>query len=496
MWLYWARHLSGGYDGRVAEVLGVSNMSFRHWPRWSPLIWRHGPFIVLLAAAAAVRILAWLAIHPAMWVLLDGVGYVLQAMDPRPGNFRPSGYALLMLRPLLPAHSLSLVTALQHAMSLGVGVLTYAALIRLGLPRWVSVLAALPLLFDGYLISLEQMVGSDLLFGTLVAVGLLLLVWRAGRPPHLVVAAAGLALGLAAITRVAGTPLPAAALLFLLLPRPAWSRLAVLGVAVAVPVVLYGVWFSQFYGGFNLTATSGIYLYAHTTVFVDCRRVHFSDQGLYRLCPTGTHKEDWYIFAPDSPINDAGLPWLEADRRARTFALEAIEQQPADFVRLAWSDLVTSFGWDQSGVLPGVGFVPQALPASAHTAGIAYQRRDPGPLVRPRLLDFMQRYEAIVSVPPPAYLLVLVVGMVGLVFGRDPKRRHLHRSLLLFLGTAALLLVVPAVTTLPDSRYRVPAVAELGPILAISGWLVAQRWLSQREDASDSSPSDEPGHAP
>jgi len=348
--------------GRMAEVSGGVNMSSRLKPLCSDLIRRNWPFAALLALATAVRVVTWLAIHPAMWVLLDGIGYVLEAIDPQPDPFRPSGYALLMLRPLLPAHSLSLVTALQHAMGLGVGVLTYATLIRLGLPRWVAALGAVPILFDGYVINLEQMVASDMLFSTFVAVAVLFLIWHAARPPYLVVAAAGLLFGMSAITRVAGVPVIAAGLLFLLLRRPTWSRLAVLSVAFAIPVTLYGAWFSQTYGRFNLTATNGIYLYAHTTNFVDCGRVHFTDPYLYKLCPTGTHREDWYIFNPSSPVAKAGLPVMTINNKAGKFALEAIEQQPGNFAALAWQGVVTSFGGDQSRVFTDLTFRPQILP--------------------------------------------------------------------------------------------------------------------------------------
>nr|MDQ6900620.1 hypothetical protein [Candidatus Dormibacteraeota bacterium] len=196
--------VSQAASGRTATVERAGDAVQRHWL-----------LLAVLAPAVILRMMAWFAINPAWWILGDAIAYLQDAMHLHPDNWRPSGYSLLLLRPLLPMHSLSLVTGVQHVMGVGVGVLVYATSLRLGLPRWVAVLAAIPALFDGYVIATEQMLASESLFATLMVVALVLLLWPAGRPAHLLVAAAGLLLALAALTRTVGLPLIAVAALFL-----------------------------------------------------------------------------------------------------------------------------------------------------------------------------------------------------------------------------------------------------------------------------------------
>jgi hypothetical protein len=80
-----------------------------------------------LVLAALLRGLAWYAIHPGWWILGDTISYLYDAMQLRPEKWRPSGYSLLVLWPLLPAHRLSLVTGVQHVMGLLVAIGVYAS---------------------------------------------------------------------------------------------------------------------------------------------------------------------------------------------------------------------------------------------------------------------------------------------------------------------------------------------------------------------------------
>jgi hypothetical protein len=60
---------------------------------------RHWPILVILVPAAGLRALAWLAVHPAWWILGDSIDYVAGALHIQPGRWRPSGYSLLVLKP-------------------------------------------------------------------------------------------------------------------------------------------------------------------------------------------------------------------------------------------------------------------------------------------------------------------------------------------------------------------------------------------------------------
>ena len=56
----------------------------------------------------------------------------------------------------------------------------YAVLLRRGAPRWVATLAAAPVLLDAYQLQLEQTIMPDVLFETMIAAGLVVLLWRRG----------------------------------------------------------------------------------------------------------------------------------------------------------------------------------------------------------------------------------------------------------------------------------------------------------------------------
>jgi hypothetical protein len=449
------------------------------------LLARHWPFLVILALAAALRVVAWLAIHPAWWILGDSISYLQDALQLQPDRWRPSGYSLLVILPLAPAQHIALVTAVQHVMGLTVGLLMYAILLRLGLPRWAATLAAIPALFDGYVVASEQMLAAEATFVILVVGALALLLWRGGRPQWWVAGAAGLLLGLAAITRTVGLPLIALPVLVLLLPRPAWSRLAALSAAFALPICLYAGWFAHTYGQVNLTASTGIFLYGRATQFVDCGRVHFSDQRLRLLCPTepiGSRNELYYVFNPSSPPTRLGLSLTATNDMAGRFASEAIRAQPADYLRLSWTGVVATFEWDQSSLFNDLLFIPgEVLPPDARPIGLAYQGgRDPGPFDRPALAHAMLAYEGIAMTRGTLCLLALLVAAVAMIFGRDQDGRGLRAALVLTAGTAALLLLVPAMTAGIAPRYRVPAIPEVWLAVAISASLLVNRWRARR----------------
>ncbi len=453
--------------------------------RWIGEVVRcHWPILVLLLPAAALRTAAWLAVHPAMWILGDSIGYLDDALRLRPDRWRPSGYSVMVLRPLLEFHRLSLVTAVQHVMGLGVGVLVYATLLRLGLPRWIAALAAVPVLFDGYVLASEQLLASEPLFVLLVVGALCLLVWRDDSSGHVAVVAAGLLLGLAAVTRIVGLPLIGVAALALLLPRPAWSKLAALCVASALPLGAYALAFDHAYHRFNLTASSGIFLYGRTVNFVDCQKVQFSDDRLRRACPKepiGQRNELWYDFDYNSPFAKMGLSDVAANDLAGQFALEAIRAQPAGYAELSWKGLVQSFEWDQSSLYNDLVFrMDVPLPAAARASGIAYQGRDPGPQYRPSLVRTLAAYQRVASVPATACLLALLVALAGLLLGRDPDRRGLRVAVLVTSGATAVLLLVPALTAMAQPRYRVPAIPAACLALALGGTLLANRWKELR----------------
>lgn len=453
----------------------------------SELLRRHWPILALLLGATVLRGLAWYAVHPAWWIIGDTIGYLNVALHHVPERWRPGGYALMMLLPLLPFHHVALVTVVQHLMGLAGGVLVYATLLRLGIPHWAAALASVPALFDGYIVASEQMLASEALFGFLVIAGLAVLLWRADRPGYVEVVAAGLLLGLSTLTRIVGLPLIAVAVLILLLQRAGWLRLVALTAAFALPLLLYSAWFDRHYGVFNLTASSGVFLYGRTVNFVDCGKVRFTDESLRRLCPTEPvwkRNEIWYVFDPESPVAKTGLSVAGSNDLAGRFAAEAIRAQPGDYAMLALAGVVATFEWDQGVTYNDMLFdQDHTLPEDGLVAGLAYQRgADPRPITDPPLAHALRAYEGVVSVPGTVCLLALLLALAALALGRDPNRRGLRPALLLTAGVAAVLLLVPALTAIAAPRYRVPAIPALCLVVVISASLIASRIRGRRQD--------------
>lgn len=452
--------------------------------RFPGALWRHSPFLVVLVLAMLLRAAAWYAVSPGWWILGDTIGYIFDAVHLRPDLWRPSGYSLLVLRPLLRAHDLSLVTAVQHLMGLLVAVAVYATMLRLSIPSWGALLATLPPLFDGYVVGTEQMLASEALFGALVAGAVVTILWRADGPGWFEVLLAGLLLGLSAITRITGLPLVAVLLVALLLRGTHLLRVLALCVAFAVPVAAYSYWFHHWYGRVNLTASSGIFMYGRASNFVDCGRVSFPDERLRDLCPTepvGQRNEYFYMFDANSPLSRLHLNMVDSNEMAGRFAAAVISAQPADYVRQALQGTLTSFRPQQDFGPDDVRFaVREPLPGFASYVGAEYQAgRDPGPRYRPYLVGWLARYQSVAFVPGTVCALVLALAVVAFALDRNPKRRRLRSALVLTAGTAAVLLIVPAVTAIPAPRYRVPALPELSLAAALGCRILLDRWRTR-----------------
>ena len=182
----------GREDAAAAGTRGGAGAGWR-------LVRRHWIFALLLAGGLGLRVLATVAYRPAL-LYIDSAKYL-----EGPGGTAPQGYRAL-LRLLDPAGGFALVAAVQHLFGLAMGVALYAVLRRRGAPRWAAALAAAPVLLDAYQLQLESTIMPDALFETMIAAGLVLLLWRRTASVPLV-AAGALVLGAAATVREIGAVL-------------------------------------------------------------------------------------------------------------------------------------------------------------------------------------------------------------------------------------------------------------------------------------------------
>ena len=154
------------------------------------LLRAHWPLLVVLAIAATVRVAVAIAYHPAIF-FGDSWAYLDLAYGGNPVGFapdRPSGYPMLIDLLSIFGRSLGAITTAQHLAGLLTGVLVYALLLRLRVPRWLATAGAAVVLLDAYAIALEQQILAEAFFTLALAASFFLVVgtrsgagWRSRR---------------------------------------------------------------------------------------------------------------------------------------------------------------------------------------------------------------------------------------------------------------------------------------------------------------------------
>ncbi|MFC4116706.1 hypothetical protein [Nonomuraea zeae] len=418
----------------------------------------HRVFAVLLALAAALRVVTMLGYRPAQLYWYDSFTYLDTAVHLAPSaTFHPSGYPLL-LRALWPAHSVELIAAVQHAMGLAVAVMLYAVLRRRSLPGWGAALATVPGLFDASFLRLEHAVLSDTQFIFLIVAGLAVLMWSPVLSARAAVAA-GLLFALAALTRTIALPLLLLVLLVLAVRRAGRRRLAALALAGTLPLAAYAAWYGQHHGRYALSGADGVALWARTMTFADCRIVQPPPEQAV-LCPNGTVVDaaSEYVWAPGSSINLLPGDRFRHNDLARSFALRVIAAQPLDYLREVVRDTSIAFSWTPiahpARVTPAFGFSRGhwSLPDQP-LIGKVRQEYDPGIRAMSPVgpyADFLIAYQYVAYLRGPLLGAILLLGAAAAV--RRP------RIALLPWAIAMGLLVAPVAVLDFDHRYVLPVI--------------------------------------
>jgi hypothetical protein len=445
----------------------------------------HRLFCSVLAFATLVRIVIMLGYPPALWYP-DSLPYVQAALHPFPYVIRPVGYSFLLIL-LEPLHSVLTVTALQHVMGLIIGIAAYVLLrSRFGLSSWTATLAAVPALLSAYEIQIEHFVLSDTFFGVLVTLAVVLVMWRPV-PKVWTCAIAGLLLSWAALARSQGLLLAVPFVLYLAaqltrrdLRRRVIGGIFALGVALAMPLALYAVWFDHDNGSFELTTSTGAFLYSRVAGFADCSVIKppADERWLCLSAPPGKRPfEGYYVWGSGSPLLHGPAPEFSAkvNSLATDFAIRAVEAQPLDYLKAVWHSTAETFtvrrdptpaGQSQSLYLFPAS-VPQSLQALAtanyedYQYGYSYNGNvNPSTRVVQPFAAIIRGYQRYFVVPGPLLGLIVLLGGVGVAVA---WRRFGGPALLPWLS-GVVLIVTPAATADFDARYVVSAV----PVFCIS----------------------------
>jgi hypothetical protein len=459
----------------------------------------HKLFTGALAVGAVLRLFACIGYPGALWFAGDSYVYLGAALRPQPNLSKSTGYSFF-LRLLLPFHSLTLVTALQHLMGLTVAVLIYVLLRRNNVSKTWSAIATLPVLLDGYIIEDEHLVMAETIFTFCLMVAVTLVLWRP-RTTWWVAAIGGLLAGYAAIVRSEGAIMLAVLPLFLLLRGWAWKTLRgwlvaiVFAVASLIPVGAYMSWFHERTGHYGVTMSTGFYLWGRVSSFADCARIQ----------PTG----DEAVVCPTTPIVDRTPPgnfvWhapqVHADMRSlggpvsykgnqvlTDFAIHAVEAQPLSYAKTIFFNTMMSFGFPRV-AYPGAGttyyysfhlhyvtatynLLPPDNPnhewipgGTAYQDWLSYGHQAPGVVHKIAAIPILV-YQRVVFTYGPLLALIFLVGLGGLIGVR--RRGWQVKSLRLYWAprgtsmlpwvTAVALLVFPILLADFDYRYLLPAI--------------------------------------
>lgn len=324
-------------------------------------VWRtHRLFTVVACLSILPRFVAAMGFKPAL-LIQDSFSYLREGTNLGPGELRPAGYPM-MLRVLEPFHSLLLVTTVQHAMGIAIGILIYSILHSRGLPAWAATLAAVPTLFDARQIWLESSILPDTLFTLVLMIAVAILIMR----PKLGILSAvivGVLVAYASVIRGNGAPVIVIVVAFLLVRRVGWRVIVACVVAFAVPLLGYVMWFYSSYGQFNITNSSGLFLWSRTMSFANCAIIK-PPADLLPLCPQnqpGYQAGPTPAWSADAVVNqrtpadylwDPGV-WYEHDahpginaynnKLGMEFAERAIEAQPLAYLKTVGEGVMLTF---------------------------------------------------------------------------------------------------------------------------------------------------------
>lgn len=485
-------------------------------PRTPPLSagnWGNAVLVLILAVAAALRVMAMVAYSPALF-FSDSWGYVSSAFGGHPvrlSYLRPNGYSVLIRILTFPGRNLNELIALQHLAGLALGVLIYAALVRAATPRLLALAAAALVLLDGYWITLEQYVMPEAFFALTLLVAALLLAWprlsgagktaaaaaplRTTRPaaPRIhppAAAGAGLLVAASIIQREAALFAIPAFLVYLAWARVGLRAMLAFLIALGLPVLGYAAIYQAKMGTFSLTESDGWALYGRVAGFADCG-ADGVPAAQRPLCETGRQQAQhpdaptWYIWNGASPADrlfHGGHQTRQAQEHANrilgSFARRVIVQQPLQYADAAASDFVRFFE-------PGAVAFEDAV--SATTLPSTASREWKSESVRHRYLPhvhpsvsspagFLRAYRSVIHVPRPILALLAIASVLALAL-RTPARREV----LLLSGAGLLMLIGTSATAGFGLRYLLPSV----PLLAIGGALAVSDLIGRVKRRQD-----------
>jgi dolichyl-phosphate-mannose-protein mannosyltransferase len=446
-------------------------------------------FLVLLAAAIALRVWLTWAYRPALLGFGDSYAYLLSAardlfLDPQ----RPAGYPLFLRLVHEFSDKLTVTIAVQHALGLASGVLLYRAVRRVAGPPWLGLIPAAVVFFGGTELFVEHALLSEALFVFLQSLGLYMAVRALDSRRLAWPLLAGLVLGLSVAVRTVA--LSSAVLL------PCWlafaasgtvsRRLRSAGVALLGAAAMVGgyIGVQADSTGYTGLTRAGIWdVYSSVATIADCSKFT-PPKGTEFLCPPyarpGLQSADYFEFDPSSPaVHRFGLPKdasAKANETLTRFTKAVILHQPLDLLSEWWRRM----GSYVTSAQAGLGLTPELLRTSlmdrteetAVQAAVALQYPHSLGFTRHEgAIDALTTYERHTRVDGP-----LIVVLLALTFAAPFLLRGRERAAAVLFGLTALLSISLAVAAHEyDARFTVPTFGPLAASAALGGWGLVAR---------------------
>lgn len=451
--------------------------------------------IVLVVLGLVLRLALSLVYDPAGMTSYDTLVYVGMAGDELfTDPARTAGYSIFLRGLHAVSADLDFTIAVQHLLGVAAALLVYGAFRRLETPVWVAVIAAAGVLLSLDQVFLEHSLLTEgpftLLIATVLYAGVRSLeepreLWRGLTTRHLWIAVAGGALGLSAWFR--SLTVPAGLLLVLWTvfalggrwPSRLGRGLLVAGAMLAV-LIVYAAIQSSHNGYFGITPSSGWAFYARTAQFADCTRFD-PPAGTERLCedtpPDDRFGPDFYAWEPGSPARRVFGGQPHGNDELTAFARAAVLHQPLDYLgTVALDSLRYVYPRLPERKFGGVGF--DVLNIDLRSPGVEdeintavnYYYDDEALQIRAGA-DVLAGVQTVLRLHPPAMALLTLLSGAALLLARG----RLRAGLILNLGAAAALLLIPPATAIWSARYAVPISGPLVGSGAVGAWLLWER---------------------
>jgi hypothetical protein len=431
---------------------------------------RYWPLLVLITVGLALRVLVLVVYPRPFWYDGDSGSFLIFANQPlQVVPHRPVGY-VLVLKAFRPLNTIVPLIVLQHLLGLALAAAVYLLLARRGVARWLSFVAALPLVIDGMIVTLEHYVLADILALALVTAAVFVLFSRPV-PGVGAAVASGLLLAAAWFTRPLTLPIMVVLAVYLIARRLSWRVWATFVVVMAIPYITVQIWASGKPSPYGSNASA---LYGRMANATDCSSVQLPPDEQALCGPVGM-RPDWYLWAPGAPgrgfRDDPDNPVL------RAYAMDVLRQRPGDYIRVVSGEIAAA-------VLPGVSVneiydcLPgrYSLPATVKypeshgcrpdfvRPGFGARRIPQGqnPPATP-LTTSLHNYARATTTPATAFFVSFVVAGGSLVVRRRGERGMARDAGILAVAAAATI-VAPIAFGMYDPRYVLPAL----PLLAIA----------------------------